>query len=201
MHIEAAGLVYNPYLHLDNQIRSASKGLTEVFSDIDTALDKGRSVRHAVNGDRISAVMRKTLAQARLEGFQAAAKHAKVQMPVLYGQRILNTTRVRAAKINDLMNRTTRKTLRRVPDSNYILSAERGLTVARFELSRMYFKGVGDAYRGTDFRKKWNANEDACPECLMTEDEGRIDVSDSFDNGYVFPPGHLSCGCWLVITR
>lgn len=201
MHIEAGGLIYNPYLNLDHQIKSASKGLTEVFSDIDSALDKGRTIRHAVNSDRISAVMRKNLAYARLEGFQAASKHAKTPMPVLYGKRIMDTTRVRAAQINDMMNRTTRKTLRRVPDSEYVLSAERGLTVARFELGRMFFRGVGDAYRGKEFRKKWNANEDACVLCLEAEDEGRIDVSAQFDNGFTFPPGHLVCGCWISITR
>lgn len=201
MYIEAGGLIYNPYLELDNQIKSASTGLTEVFSDIDFALDKGRSIRHAVNTDRISAVMRQQLAHARFAGFVTAAKHSKVPTPPLYGRRIQNTTRVRASKINDWMNRTTRRTLRRVPDSEYVLSGERGLTVARFELGRMYFRGVADAYRDTDFRKKWNANEDACELCLAAEDEGRINVSAVFDNGVGFPPGHLVCGCWIVITR
>ena len=51
-------------------------------------------------------------------------------MPALYGRRIMDTTKVRAGKVNDWMNRTTRKTLKRVPDSEYILSADRGLVVA-----------------------------------------------------------------------
>lgn len=201
MHIEAGGLVYNPHLQLDNQIKSASGKLTEIFSDIDSALEKGRTIRHAVNSDRIGSVLQKTLATARLEGFQTAAKHAKTPMPAMYGRRIMDTTRLRASKINDLMNRTTRRTLRRTPDSEYILSADRGLVVARFEISRMFFKGVGDAYRGKNFLKKWSADEDACVECLLTEDEGRVNVSTVYDNGYTFPPGHLSCGCWIVITR
>ena len=102
------------------------------------------------------------------------------------------------------MNRTTRRMLKRTPDSEHVLSSDRGLSAARYELGRAYFKGVGDAYEGNrDFQKKWMTSDggDVCPDCLLAEDEGRIAISAEYDNGFMFPPGHLNCGCWIVITR
>ena len=204
MTISAAGLIYNPYLALDGQISATANDLTDVFGEIDSALDKGVGIKKAVMGDRVSAALRSRLAAARVQGFQHAAKYAKSRMPSLYGRTASDFAKKRAAKVNDWMNGTTRRTLKRAPDSEFVLSGDRAVAAARYENARAYFKGVKDAYAGgvkpERFRKKWNAAADACDDCLLAEDSGRIGIFDYFDNMMQFPPGHLSCGCWLVVT-
>jgi hypothetical protein len=203
MFIEAGALVYNPYLTLDSQIAATSKDLTGVFDEIDFALDKGRKIRTAVDGERIQKIMRRHLSGARLTGFQDAAKHARVRMPVLYGHKLSDQAQRRAAFINSKMNRTTRRTLKSVPESDFVLSKDRALSAARYENARQYFLGVRDAYKGQDFRKKWitSGADGVCDECALAEDEGKINIDAEFDNGFVFPPGHNNCSCWIAVTR
>lgn len=202
--IYAAANVFNPYLNLKGHIKTASKSLSAVLSEIDSRLDQGKGRKSAVNhvdGD-IRSVMQKHLATARMEGFQHAAKISKVSMPVLYGKQIGDAASKRAGRVNDWMLDTTRRTLKRTPDSQYILSPERALNVAQFETGRAYFRGVRDGLKKSGYRKGWITGEgDSCPNCLLAEDEGLIPVAAVFDSGDWGPPAHLNCPCWLRLSK
>jgi hypothetical protein len=200
-----AGLakIYNPYAHLDRPIKVASDKLADVFGDIDTALDKGKSLKKAVKGNAIGEILQKHIETARMEGFMHGAAVAKTKVPTLYSRTVRRAAEKRSGKVNAWMDDTTRKRLKLTPDSDYVLSPDRALHVARFETGRAYFKGMRDAYKGTStkYRKKWITGEgDSCDDCLLNEDEGRIDIEAEFDSGHWGPPAHLNCPCWLAVT-
>src|SRR5271155_4383221 len=108
----AGDLVFNPHLLLGSQIKAASQSISSYFDDIDTSLDKGRSVKKAVSGDDINAIMKRMIHSSRLSGFQHAAKHVKKQMPALYGRKIQRAAAKRADKVNDLMVKSTKNWLK-----------------------------------------------------------------------------------------
>jgi len=195
-------LVLNPHLLLERQIKATSKAISSYFDDIDTSLDKGRSIKKAVSGDDIHAIMKRMIHSSRLSGFQHASKHTKKSMPVLYGRKIQRSASKRAGKVNDLMVGSTKQWLKNTPDSDYVLGSDRALRAARFEASRAYFRGVMDAMGGTGFQKAWNTtSEEPCHDCEDNEDQNYIDVDEPFQSGDFYPLAHLSCGCYLTAKK
>ena len=196
-------LIFNPYAAVEQQISAASSTLAGMFSEIDSALDKGKTIKQAVHGTKIEAVMHRAIASSRLSGFMHGAKYSGKNMPSNYGRDIGAFAEKRAAFVGRSVRRTTRRTLRTVPDSEFVLSRDRALSAARFEAARSYFKGVNDSFRGTTgWGKGWaTAEGDSCEECLANEDMGLIAMSDTFASGDVFPPLHLLCNCMVTVEK
>lgn len=198
------GTVYNPYSQMQAHIKAAAGQVSGAFNDIDGHLDKGKSIKKAVAiaKGRINGAMKQAIASARLAGFQHGAKVSGKKMPAAYGKDISTAAAKRAKKVDKWMRRTTRRVLRSTPDSEHVLSSERAIAAAKYEIANSYFAGVKDAYRGTGHGKRWiTSSEDPCPDCQDNEDDGVIGVDEAFSSGDPYPSAHLSCGCSIVIER
>lgn len=198
------GLVFNPFLQMDDQIRSAAGSITSVFNEIDGALDKGRSTVEAVKGSKakIQMVMHRAIATSRMAGFRHAAEHSKKQMPMLYGHEIRSDAEARALEAGKSMRRTTKKGLKNSPDSDFLLSKERALSAVQFEAGNSYFQGIKDGFRGTGWGKGWYTSAgDSCEDCQSNEDDGLIDVDEVFSSGHEYPLVHLNCNCFIRMAR
>lgn len=195
-------MVFSPYTSLESQIKAAASGISSYFDEIDSALDKGARIKKAVTKEKIEPVMRRLITSSRLLGYQHASAISKKKMPALYGKEIKDVATRRAAKVDKLMRRTTRRVLKNSPESEYILSGERGLAAARFEASRAYFRGMRDALAGSGLGKAWNtAGGDSCEDCLDNEDDGVIGVDEMFSSGDFYPGIHLNCSCFITLSR
>lgn len=196
-------LVFNPYLLMRSQIAAASRDIASHFDEIDTSLDKGTSVKTAVRQSRgLRAVMNRVIASARITGFQHGAAHSKKKMPPVYGRKVQEASEQRAKKVNRMMRRTTRRVLRKSPDSSHVLSKDRAVAAARFEAAQAYFQGVKDAFKDTDFEKSWiTSAAEPCEDCQGNEEDGPIDVGDVFSSGHEYPAAHLNCACSVLIKK
>ena len=194
LRLAAGDLVFNPHLLLGNQISSAASSLSSYFDGIDSSLDKGLSVGDAVTPDQVRSAMQRLIHTSRLSGFQHAAKYTKKPMPALYGRKIAKSAQKRASNVDRFMVGSTKNWLNNTPDSEYVLSSERGLRAARYEANRAYYRGFMDAMSGSGFRKAWNTtSEEPCGECEDNSEQGYIDVDDQFQSGDPYPLAHLNC--------
>ncbi|HEY4497247.1 MAG TPA: phage minor head protein [Candidatus Paceibacterota bacterium] len=78
--------------------------------------------------------------------------------------------------------------------------ARRAETVAYTEMSNMVNAAETEAaVRNGAFEKRWiTVGDDLVdPECEANEDEGMINVHDSFQSGHTRPPAHPNCRCIL----
>lgn len=197
----ASSLVYNPHAALSSQIASAAKSIEALFSEIDSSLDKGKTVKEAVRGRKVTATMHRVIASARLHGFLHASQHSKKLMPSDYGNVIRGEAEKRAARVNRLMRRTSKRVLRSSPDSQYVLSKDRAIAAVRYEAGNAYFQGMKDGFRGTGFKKRWvTTSQDPCDECSENESDGPLGIDEVFSSGDDSPLLHLRCQCWLAIT-
>jgi hypothetical protein len=201
--IDAAwGLVYNAHAALDSQIAAAAKSIEDAFSEIDSSLDRGSTVRDAVRDQQVTAAMHRVIASARLHGFLHGAERSKKHMPADYGTVIRGEAEKRAATVNHLMRRTSKRVLKETPDSDFVLSKDRAVMAARFEAGNSYFAGVKDAFRGTNWKKKWiTSSAESCEDCEMNEDQGPIGIDDYFQSGDDWPLAHQNCSCFISVTR
>ena len=201
--IEAAwGTVYNPHSALDSQIAAASKSIADTFSEIDSSLDKGKTIKEALYGRRVTAAMHRVIASARLHGFLHGAERSKKHMPANYGTVIRADAEKRAAEVNRLMRRTSKKVLRNTPDSDYVLSPDRALMAARYEAGKSYFQGVGDALRGSHHKKRWiTSSAESCENCEDNAEIGPIDIDEVFPSGDDYPLAHQNCSCYVSVTK
>lgn len=193
-------LILNPYDQFEPLVRATGAKVFDFLDAVDWALDRGDSITKATKGHEIGEAMKKTIAQARLAGYENASKITGRALDNGYIKRAVNLSYARAAKVDRLMLATTRDRLKMTPDSQYILSKDRSLAAARYETGRAYYKGVHDAFRGTSFGKVWNtASGDPCEECVGNEAEGVIPVGDDFGSGDSYPPSHILCACSVAM--
>jgi hypothetical protein len=196
----AGALLFSPYSILNQQLNTASDIIAAHFNEIESAISKGISIKGAVRGKKNKVAIRRAIVSARLAGFQHGAKHSKKRMPANYGSQIAATAEKRASKVNTLMKRTTKKRLRSMPDSEYVLSKNRAMTAVRYEASRQYFRGVQDAFEGSGWKKEWvTSSEEACPECEANEEQGKIGVGEAFQSGHNWPSAHIGCSCGALL--
>jgi hypothetical protein len=201
--------VFNPHAMMEHQIKVSSNHVRAFFDEIDSALDKGESVKNAIRSpkgglqdDRFDGIFSRLISQARLAGFGHGASVSKKSMPAMYGRDVSDRANVRASKVNDWMKRSTRKWLTAVPESDYVLGKERAMRAAQYEASRAYFQGLKDAVGGANFEKAWLTSAgESCEDCQANEDEGGIPVADSFSSGHGYPPAHLSCACFVTMSK
>lgn len=201
--LASSDYVYNPHLHLQGQIKAASKIIAEYFDDVDAALDTGKTISQSLAGRKqIHKSMQVLIHSARLQGFQLGSKVSKKQMPVGYGKELWAKAGRRADNVNRLMNRTTRRRLIDVPDSDYVLGSDRAVMAARYEASRAYFRGLQDAIGGGNFQKAWiTSSEEPCEDCSDNESQGYIGVDRAFQSGDVFPLAHQNCMCAIALKK
>lgn len=82
-------------------------------------------------------------------------------------------------------------------------SSDRAQTIAEYELSKAFHDGMeafAGLWRGGNgpVEKSWQAQDDACEECLANEAEGWIDEEAPFgETGDFEPPAHPNCRCSL----
>ena len=74
--------------------------------------------------------------------------------------------------------------------------------IARTEISLANGGGSLAAYKiskanGSNIKKEWIADDEACPECLENEAAGAIDLEDEFPSGDDAPTAHPNCECAL----
>lgn len=193
---------FSPKVLLKHSITSASKAIQSHFDSVSASLEKGEKVKKAVQGKKIKASMHTLIATARMTGFQHGAKLSGKKMPALYGKEIRLKAETRSTKVQNLMQRTTRRTLKSNPDSSFTLSPERAMRASEYEASRAYYAGLDDALAGSGLMKAWATTSDnPCDDCLDNEDDDFIDVDDVFSSGHDYPPTHLNCGCTILVQR
>jgi len=202
MLIDAASAVFNPTLHLNHQIAAATRDISAVFDEIDSALDRGKQVKNVTRSQKLEYAVKRTVASARLAGFAHGAAVSKKHMDPLYGRTIGQYAGRRGRRVSRQMARTTRRTLRNTPDSDYVLSKDRAIAAAHYETGRAYFRGMRDAFRGTGHTKRWVTTEgEVCPWCVENEDQGPVPMDEPFDSGHFTPPAHLNCPCYLTVRK
>lgn len=85
---------------------------------------------------------------------------------------------------------------------NYAFSKQRAETVARTELKAADSEGAIAGWRasGLTMKKEWlrSANDADCEVCEANEQQGPIDLDDSFDSGDDTSPAHPNCECVVV---
>jgi|SRR5581483_3118102 len=195
-------LILSPHSSMASQIKAAAGGLSSYFDEIDSSLDKGKGIKQSIVKDKVAPIMRRLVVSSRMLGYSHAAKVSKKSMPALYGKDVRAGAEKRGAKVDKLMRRTTKRTLKNVPDSEYILSASRALAAAEYEASRAYFRGVRDALAGSGMGKSWvTASGESCEDCLGNEDEDVIGVDEMFSSGHFYPAAHLHCACFIQLRK
>jgi len=198
--IDAATFMFNPWQTMSPQINSAANEIDSLFSQIDASLLKGKAVSEAMKGRKFTAAMHKVIASSRLHGFLHTAQYSKAHMPADYGYTLTDAARKRAAKVNRLMRKTSKKTLTSNPESPYVLSKQRALASANFEASNSYFMGVQDAMKGKAAKKQWvTSSARPCDDCLDNEEAGWIAFSEPFESGDQAPLMHMNCRCALRV--
>lgn len=80
--------------------------------------------------------------------------------------------------------------------------------IAEYEISDAFHQGQTDAARamsddiGEDVEKRWDAEDDACDDCLDCADEEWVDIDFEYPAfGTDDPPGHPHCRCGLSFRR
>lgn len=197
-------LVFNPHAQMDEAIRAAATSVSSVFDNIDAAYGKGKSVKEALKGSKaqVQMIMHRVIATSRIRGFQQAAAISKKHMPVLYGHTIRADAESRATTVGKLMRRTTKHGILHTPDSDYLLSKDRAVSAARYEAGNSYFQGVQDAFKGTDWGKRWiTSAAESCEDCLENEADGVLAADDFFSSGHAFPLAHNNCSCFVGMSR
>jgi SPP1 gp7 family putative phage head morphogenesis protein len=87
-------------------------------------------------------------------------------------------------------------------------SDERAMLIARTETAMADVQGNAAAYKaaedsGVELQKEWlTAGDDLVSEdCQANEDEGPIDLGDTFPSGAAWPPEHPNCRCDCLPVR
>jgi len=201
--LASSDYVFNPHLHIQGQIKAASKIIAEYFGEVDAAIDTGKTIQQSLAGRKqIHKSMQVLIHSARLQGFQLGSKVSKKQMPVGYGKELWAKAGRRANNVDRLMNRTTRRRLTDVPDSDYVLGSDRAVMAARYEASRAYFRGLQDAVSGRNYHKAWiTSSMEPCNDCIDNEGQGYIPVDQVFESGDIFPAAHQNCMCGIAMKR
>lgn len=80
--------------------------------------------------------------------------------------------------------------------------SDRAEMIANTEIGTANSQGALQGYKaaqdiGINIKKIWIADEDPCPECAANEDEGPIDLDDTFQSGDDAPLAHPGCECVL----
>lgn len=210
----ARPLVVNPYATLEKQIGSTAKKLEKYFDKVDSSLEySGKDaptvlepeiIKDALQGDNIETVMRQSIAQARLAGYQSATAVTKEPKSPTYGRRIRDAAIKRAAFVAKSVLNTTKGTLSNTPESDYVLGADRAKAIARYEAGRAFYRGLKDGFKNTEsaWGKEWvTAAGESCDDCLDNEAEGVIDVEDDFSSGDDYPPAHIGCACSVLMSK
>lgn len=195
-------LVFNPYTHLEKQIGVTAQAITDHFNSIDSAIDKGVSLKDAVGGTRIQSVMQRVISSAHLAGFTLASQTSGRRMPVGYGRAIGAKAASRAQRVNTFMRVSTKRTIRKSPDGDYVLSRDRAYRAARFEAAKAFYAGIRDGFQGTGYQKNWvTSSDNPCIECQDNEDEGPVSMDSEFQSGDLYPAAHLQCSCFVVVEK
>ncbi len=81
-------------------------------------------------------------------------------------------------------------------------------TIALHEVSGSFHEGMTDSAAaisldtGDDVEKHWEAEDDACEECIACDDEGWVDLDFTYPAfGVDEPDGHPNCRCSLEVRR
>lgn len=92
--------------------------------------------------------------------------------------------------------------LQTVLQESAAFSESRARMVARTESLRAANDGVKSSLKraqaaGVNLKKTWLAAADSCDDCIDNEDDGPIDMDDTFTTGDDSPPAHPNCRCSL----
>jgi hypothetical protein len=82
-------------------------------------------------------------------------------------------------------------------------SKDRAVMISRTEVLTANAQGSLEGYRaaksiGLHVLKAWEADSDACEDCLENEDAGPIELDGLFPSGDECPTAHPSCRCVLI---
>lgn len=192
---------FNARQQMKPNIDRAHRGIYSHLQAVDSRLQDGVALSKAVNGLKIKSSMDVLISASRLKGFQQASTISGAMMPVDYGKEIAAAAADRATEVDKMMARTTKRRLNNDLDNEYVLSAERSLAASAYESAKGYYQGVSDALAGygdVGLLKQWfTTSDNPCPECEDAEDDGPIDVDDTFSNGLDYPLAHLNCQCFV----
>lgn len=88
-------------------------------------------------------------------------------------------------------------------EQSYAFSHARSLNIARTETIRAFGAGalaglIEAKASGVNLKKRWLTAIGACPICIANEEQGAIELEDTFASDDLHPPGHPQCRCSLV---
>jgi hypothetical protein len=116
---------------------------------------------------------------------------------------VIRDVKVRAADVAHQIMETTATAfgvLYAAMKKKKAVGKDRSKTIAEHEGTKIFFEVRRKGWqlkKGT--RKRWYAaaEEDVCEMCEANEDDGPIDMIDTFTSGDVAPPAHLNCRCLM----
>ena len=87
-------------------------------------------------------------------------------------------------------------------DEMYAFGEARSDLIAITEAQRANGAGNAEGLRqassaGVILKKEWVCDPDPCEDCKANEDQGLIDVDDTFDSGDDAEPAHPNCQCYV----
>lgn len=195
-------ILFAPGLALRVPMAVAKHDIDSYFDGADSILDTpGRGIADAVgSADPIGQAIAKLVRSSMLSGYQAGANLVGKSVPGSFAKLATQFAAKRGARVQRMMRRTTKRTLKSSPNSDYILSADRAERAVSYEARVHYFKGLLQALSGEGYLKFWlTTGADPCALCLDNEDDGGIDMDDIFSSGDAAPLAHLSCLCILGV--
>ena len=117
---------------------------------------------------------------------------------------ITETTRemLRSAIADGLSQNLSADDLQKVIQDSYAFSADRARVITATEVAKANVQGALDGAReaaaqGVVLKKVWltSNSDNCCDDCTDNEDDGPIELDESFSSGDDAPPGHPNCQC------
>lgn len=198
--------LFSPWARLSRQIALSSGVIEDRLSTLSTLMDDRTTIAQAMQRmaanyrgvffDPVRSIVRSSM----ISGFTDGA-HYRGQLPYSgFVDVATKRANARAAQVETMMRKATKKSVRDNPDNQFMFSEGRAKRAVRFEAGTAYNQGLLTALAGMRVKKEWATTSPApCDECLENEDAGPIHLDDEFPSGDVAPLLHPNCECVLSI--
>lgn len=160
-------------------------------------------------GNLVNQVSERAVAYARERAAELVGKRRLADGRIIDNPnaewRIDETTRDEIRRIinEGLKNNIGRDEIADEIENSFWFSNERAEMIANTEIAMANSQSTLDSFHaarraGVKVKKSWQADNEACEECLANEEAGIIDIDENFPSGDDAPPAHPWCECVLV---
>lgn len=198
--------LFTPWKLLRTQIALSTHSISTLFDTTDRLIDDGYSVKEALFvigriADPAALALEKAIHAGLMAGYKAGYGFTGEQVrPASYAADAARIAKARGQEVSAMMNKWTRKTLKKNINNQYVTSEARALRAVKFEIASHYYEGLLGAVAHQPIEKTWlTTSDDPCETCIENEDAGWIPVSSEFPSGDYAPLAHLNCQCMLSL--